>query len=84
MIRTFEHFPPNKTCPLCGTNRDEECFLAAIDSTQEGNICDGKPIHTGCLELRWNEDAVMLYQVSGMGAKSRHGLTFLEGEWRDE
>lgn len=61
-LRTFEHFPNDKECPLCGKNTDSECFLASIDGTQEDNICEAIPIHTGCLDLNWSDNLHLLYQ----------------------
>ena len=66
-LRTFERFPENARCPLCGLNTDSECFLASIDGTQKGNICGAIPVHTECLELRWNPFLKVIYQ-SGIGA----------------
>lgn len=46
--RTFDHFPPNATCPVCGTNEDAECVLLGIDGTQDGNKEEAKIVHLWC------------------------------------
>jgi hypothetical protein len=61
-LRTFEHFPENAKCPLCGKGTDSECFLASIDGTQDGHISQAIPIHTECLYLSWNRDFRLVYQ----------------------
>ena len=48
-MKTFEHFPEDVLCPICGTNDDIECFLMPIDGTQEGNICQAQPVHLDCM-----------------------------------
>lgn len=49
MSRTFTHFPEDKSCPLCGDNRDLECTLIQIQGTEEGRICQAMPVHVACL-----------------------------------
>ena len=49
MSRTFEHFPHDKHCPLCGTNQDEACTLIGVDGTQDGGIEEALPVHVVCL-----------------------------------
>ncbi len=46
--RTFDHFPKDKMCPVCGKNDDEECVLVSISGTSDGHICEAQPIHLGC------------------------------------
>ena len=64
--RTFEHFPENATCPLCGTNDDKECCLIPIDGTSKDRICEAKPMHVECIErldmYRYNQDVNVLYR----------------------
>ena len=65
-IRTFEHFPEDIKCPICGTNDDKECFLIEIDGTVEGNICQAAPIHLDCItknlnKFRFNRDVGVIY-----------------------
>jgi hypothetical protein len=62
-LRTFEYFPKEATCPLCGKNADSECFLVSVDGKRKGNICEAIPVHTGCLELSWHPDVKIIYQA---------------------
>jgi len=48
-MRTFEHFPKDEKCPICGESNDSECILLPIDGTSKGNICKAQPFHTKCL-----------------------------------
>ena len=47
-MRTFEHFPANRVCPLCGSSDDGPCFLMAIAGTQNDGICEATPVHAAC------------------------------------
>lgn len=61
-MRTFEHFPTDKMCKICGTNDDTPCILVPIDDTDEGNICEAVPVHVDCLaEIRLNKEAEIFY-----------------------
>lgn len=58
--RTFECFPEDASCPVCHTNDDGECVLVPIVGTQEGGICQAKPIHLVCAIISyWYEDKAM-------------------------
>lgn len=48
MPRFFDKFPQDMVCPLCGTSDDRECFLAPLDGTDQGNICEAVPVHRSC------------------------------------
>jgi len=48
-MRTFEHFPSDKQCPICGTNDDKPCALVAIDGTGDGHIAEAEVFHEECL-----------------------------------
>lgn len=61
-MRTFEHFPQDAKCLLCGESGDGECILVGIDGTGDGSIEQAMPIHTGCIRLRYNENAGVVYQ----------------------
>lgn len=64
MERTFKHFPKNIKCPVCGTNRDDRCFLLPIDGTGDGTICEAQPTHVSCLVpsmFRFNKENGLLY-----------------------
>jgi len=62
-LRTFKHFPDTDKCIICGTNEDGECMLIPVFGTQEGNISQAVPIHTGCLSLGYDKDNKLIYQV---------------------
>ena len=64
MSRTFEHFPKDDVCPICGTNDDNECFLLPIDDTEDGNICQAQPAHVQCMAVnnfRINKKVGIIY-----------------------
>lgn len=46
--RTFEHFPADEICPVCGTNDDGETVLVQIDGTSDGHIAEAKCLHSVC------------------------------------
>lgn len=58
-LRTFEHFPEQITCPVCGTNEDAECVLCIIDGTNQDGISEAQPVHLRC--------AVADSYIPGMG-----------------
>ena len=47
-LRTFEHFPTDKPCPVCGEADDAPCVLVAKDGTERDNIVEAVPVHLGC------------------------------------
>lgn len=64
-MRTFEKFPENARCPMCGTNEDKECFLIPIDGTDDGCVCEAQPAHTECLKIdgyRYNKVNGIIYR----------------------
>jgi len=57
-MRTFEHFPKDHTCKICGTSEDKPCILAPIDGTFNDGIEEAEPVHVDCLgEIRFNKEA---------------------------
>ena len=61
-MRTFEHFPQEDRCKICGTNEDKEYILVPIYGTSEGNICRKIPVHVDCLKkIRYMEEAEVFY-----------------------
>jgi transcription elongation factor Elf1 len=61
-LRTFEHFPKQITCPVCGTNEDAECVLCLIDGTDKEGICEAQPVHLRCaVAERYIRDLGILY-----------------------
>lgn len=65
-MRTFQHFPKNKVCLMCGSEKDEECTLVEIDGTDKGNICQAIPVHVKCVtkgDLRYNRSYNVFYKI---------------------
>jgi len=62
-MRTFPNFPNRSKCPICGTNNDEECFLAPIDGTVSENNEQAAPVHVDCMlkRARYNEAVGLIY-----------------------
>lgn len=52
-----------KECIICGNNDDRECCLIGIFGTQEGGIMQAVPVHTGCLNLGYDKENKIIYQV---------------------
>jgi hypothetical protein len=71
--RTFEHFPEEATCPVCGTSDDGECVLIAIDGTEEGSVVEAQPTHLSCAVAdRYSKGAGIIYRrvYGGQGGNS--------------
>ena len=63
-MRTFESFPKELKCPICGTNRDDKCFLIPLDGTAEGDNEQAAPVHTKCMKelaYRYNKKNCIIY-----------------------
>jgi hypothetical protein len=61
--KTFKSFPASQTCPICGTNSDEECVLIPIDGTQKGNLVECIPTHLWCaVGSNFNRDVGIIYR----------------------
>ena len=61
-MRTFDHFPKDIKCKICGTNDDKECILVPIDGTGDKNICEAIPTHVDCLaKIRYRKDLKIFY-----------------------
>jgi len=60
----FEQFPEKKICPLCGTNEDKPCILAAINGTKDGYNWEAEVIHTDCVttDLFYDRDIGIVYK----------------------
>ena len=61
-MRTFEHFPKERKCGLCGTNKDGRWMLVGVDGTGDGNLEEGIPTHVDCIKLRYNPEIGVFYQ----------------------
>jgi len=55
-MRTFEHFPDQSICPICGTSDDKVCVLVAIAGTQKDNLVEAIPTHLDCINLTYFYD----------------------------
>ena len=61
--RTFQHFPEEDKCPVCGTNDDGETVLIALDGTGDGNIAEAKPFHLACaVAQQYRQDMKIIYR----------------------
>ena len=78
-MRTFEHFPPEATCPICGQSTDGPCILIPIDGRIEtSSICGAQPTHAACLtehasSLRLNRSAGVMYWRIAVKPKPPNG-----------
>lgn len=66
-MKTFKSFPEDMACPICHSNRDAECWLMAVDGTEnEGNV-EAVPAHVDCTgrpmigRMRYNRDMQLVY-----------------------
>jgi len=67
-MRTFEHFPEDINCIVCGVNDDKECILIEIINTAKGNIAEAKPVHTDCLaNLQYDPSLGIIYMLASRG-----------------
>ena len=63
-MRTFDHFPKDRICPMCGSGEDKPCTLIPIDGTENGKICEAIPVHADCAakgDLRYNREVNVFY-----------------------
>lgn len=64
-MRTFNHFPNDTMCPICGKGTDKPCTLIPVDGTGDGRICEAVPVHDDCVwadGLRFNREANIFYK----------------------
>jgi len=61
-LRTFEHFPTQKTCPVCHTSDDEICVLVAIDGTEDDGNVEAVAVHLACA-VATNYRPGMIYRL---------------------
>ena len=62
-LRTFDHFPEDKECIICGTSEDDKCVLIMIDGTTEGNIAQAEPVHLACaVASNYNKQVGVIYR----------------------
>ena len=65
-MRTFDRFPNDSECPICGSNADRPCVLIPVTGTDRGGCCEAKPVHADCiksLELKLTNDLGAIYQL---------------------
>ena len=64
-MRIFEK--PNTsndwTCPICKTSDIKEVVLVGINGTEDGNNMRAEQIHLDCIELLYDKDHNILYQI---------------------
>lgn len=53
----------NWICPICGTNDSKPCTLVSIEGTQNGSIARAEIFHLDCIELVFNDNIGILYQI---------------------
>lgn len=70
-MRIFQK--PNKKnnwrCPICNTNKDGEVVLIEIEGTEKDNIVEAEQVHLKCLDLIWNKEKGIIYQIIGRRKK---------------
>lgn len=66
-MRIFEHFPKEKECPICNSNHDSECWLMAVDGTEDGNVVEATPVHVDCTGK---------YMIGRMRHNKAHGIVY--------
>ena len=60
---TFEHFPPDTICPVCGSKEDAECILLRIDGTEKDDIMEAAPCHLWCaIATNFNRNVNVIYK----------------------
>ena len=71
-LRTFDHFPEQIICPVCGTNEDAQCVLLEIDGTSDGRIAEAQPVHLNCaVAERYIPHMGLLYTKLSSSAQSQ-------------
>ena len=64
-MRTFKE--PNLSndwkCPICDTNDVKEVVLIGIVGTESGNNIQAEQFHMDCIDLVYNKEYNILYQV---------------------
>ncbi len=73
--RTFQHFPEEMTCPICGTNDDGESVLVEIAGTAEDRIAEAKPMHLACAVARKWYDEIQTGVIWPNAPDQRPGAT---------
>lgn len=56
-MMTFEHFPKDTICPLCGGSDDRECTLVEVCNSNRGTIVAALPTHADCVRRLFGEFA---------------------------
>jgi hypothetical protein len=66
-MKTFKHRNMSgiDSCPICKSNKDGETVLIAIEGTQKGRNAQAIQIHLECLDLHWNKQHNVIYQILG-------------------
>jgi|WetSurMetagenome_2_1015567.scaffolds.fasta_scaffold129513_3 hypothetical protein len=65
--RTFDHFPAESQCPICGDGEDGACVLVGIQGTQSDGNIEAVPVHLSCLanpkRYLYNRNVNVIYVV---------------------
>jgi len=62
-LRTFDHFPTEQTCIVCGASDDTKCVLIAIDGTYDDHISEAVPVHLGCaVATNYSKSVGLIYR----------------------
>ena len=64
-MRTFDDMGEGIKCIICGTSKPGKTILIGKDGTQDGKIEEAVPVHLDCIELRYSEEAGLIYQKVG-------------------
>ena len=64
-MRTFEHFPEQDKCLLCGKNTDKPCILIGVDGTESCGNEEAKAVHVDCMweHFRYRPDMGVIYRI---------------------
>jgi len=64
-MRTFKSMNKSSDakCPICLTQNDGDVVLIGIVGTQDDGLIEAKQFHLDCIELIYDEENNLIYQV---------------------
>ena len=65
-MRTFENFPEDELCPVCGKNENRPCVLVPIDGTASGKNCRAAIVHADCITSMIDEGGLKFNKELGI------------------
>ena len=74
-MRVFPKFNQSTVCPICGTNKEGEAVLIAVEGTQDGSVCEALQMHLGCVNLHVGRSVNQRYLVMGQTFEDKRELT---------